>query len=36
MKDNRYYTLLTLEQLNNTIFIDLALIKPLKATLALI
>ena len=36
MKNNCYYTLLTLEQLNNVILIDLALIKPLEVTLALI
>ena len=36
MKNNYYYTLLTLEQLNNIILIDLTLIKPLEATLALI
>ena len=36
MKDNRYYTLLILEQLNNAILINLTLIKPLKVTLALI
>ena len=36
MKNNYYYILLILEQLNNAIFIDLALIKPLEVTLALV
>ena len=36
MKNNCYYTLLILEQLNNVILIDLTLIKPLEVTLALI
>ena len=36
MKNNCYYILLIPERLNNAILIDLTLIKPLEATLALI
>ena len=36
MKNNRYYILLTPERLNNAILINLTLIKPLEATLALV
>ena len=36
MKNNCYYILLILEQLNNAILINFTLIKPLEVTLALI